>query len=118
MESKVDPILNLTAAGRQVSGSGPITKWKNREVRAMVTFVVVQPQPTSVAANPVRLVVAAGASDWFPKGAANWWAAGGVLASDPPPGGRPRRCLRTSADPVRRQRPRAVRLGSLRRASV
>jgi hypothetical protein len=84
MESKVDPILNLTAAGRQVSGSGPITKWKNREVRAMVTFVVVQPQPTGVAANPGRLVVAAGASDWFPKGAANWWAAGGVLASDPP----------------------------------
>ena len=84
MESKVDPILNLTAAGRQVSGSGPITKWKNREVRAMVTFVVVQPQPTGVAANPVRLVDAAGASDWFPKGAANWWATGAVLASDPP----------------------------------
>jgi hypothetical protein len=86
MESKVNPILKLTNAGRGVEGSGPIDKWKKLELSAMVTFVIVQPQPTGKQppAQPVQLVIAAGASDRFKNGTANWWAAGDVLPADPP----------------------------------
>jgi hypothetical protein len=84
MESKVDPILNLTNAGQKVAGSGPIEDWDTYEIGAIVTVIIVQPQePTP---GTMQLAIASGSTGWIANGATNWTATAkvrGALALQP-----------------------------------
>jgi len=84
MESKVDPILQLTNGGHQVKGSGPITIWNlPYEVSAVFTFVILQSQATG-GNPPVELAMATGASKRFRPADVQWAAKGRVKATERP----------------------------------
>jgi hypothetical protein len=85
MESKVNPILQLTSGGRRVNGAGPITNWRPGEVSTVFTFIIVQSQLAAPGANPpVVLAIATGASKRFRPADAQWTARGRVAAGERP----------------------------------
>ena len=85
MESKVNPILQLTNNGRRVNGAGPLSNWKQGELSAVLTFVIVQSQLAPPAANPpVELAIATGSSKRFRPADPQWTARGRVAATERP----------------------------------
>jgi hypothetical protein len=76
MESRVDTILKLTDGGQKVSGKGPIEDWAGYEVGAIVTVLIVQPQPAAggPAGGDITLAVASGSTGWIARDATSWAA--------------------------------------------